>query len=100
MPSAIVDEAGTETLYAEDAALFLDVDGTLLEMTSRPGAVLSVFRHRCAAFSSRIAAAPLSTPGGQFDLGRLRENVAFERELCNKWMVMPDVLRFNSHITS
>jgi trehalose 6-phosphate phosphatase len=39
LPNAIVDVAGARALQAEDAALFLDVDGTLLDMAPRPGAV-------------------------------------------------------------
>jgi trehalose 6-phosphate phosphatase len=40
MPNAIVDEAGAGELQAEEAALFLDVDGTLLDLAPRPGAVV------------------------------------------------------------
>jgi trehalose 6-phosphate phosphatase len=40
MPNAIMDEAGAEALQVEDTALFLDVDGTLLDLAPRPGAVI------------------------------------------------------------
>jgi trehalose 6-phosphate phosphatase len=40
MPIAFMEEAGAQGLRAEKAALFLDVDGTLLDLAPRPGAVV------------------------------------------------------------
>jgi trehalose 6-phosphate phosphatase len=40
MPKATSDEAGADGLQLEHAALFLDVDGTLLDFAPRPGAVI------------------------------------------------------------
>src|SRR5579864_4885229 len=40
MPKARSDEAGADGLRLEHAALFLDVDGTLLDFAPRPGAVI------------------------------------------------------------
>jgi trehalose 6-phosphate phosphatase len=39
MPNAVIEEAGAQGLRVDDAALFLDVDGTLLDLAPRPGAV-------------------------------------------------------------
>lgn len=40
MPSTIADELSADGLQVERAALFLDVDGTLLDLAPRPGAVV------------------------------------------------------------
>ncbi len=40
MPNAIMDGAGADELHIEHAALFLDVDGTLLDLAPLPGAVV------------------------------------------------------------